>query len=790
MTDQPIGPAASGPDDADNRIDLRKFLDPESLADIERAMREAAELTESGHASSTIGTVAEPTLDGAAPVVGFIESQRDEDDDEPTGWWQQERRAVLPPAFADPETARRTLLQARAIAWNRTQFHGLRTPVYAARATWVAMYGAWTLRGDAVHYLFAGEYVRPIKDAKKAKNDGLVETLRDARSAKIGERFKSKRAITGLVGGGLYVTAMLVTASIGEWIVAGPMMTAVAGLCGVAGYRARREQAEQAGAAPFTLLDTIPQERQELSDERLTNALRAVGILKKDEEVRPVGLIGREKTGDVTAEIATIDLPAGVTAKKCAAALVEIAGALGIDQVQLDIQQAGPAGRVSFWVADRDPFATSRPSPLLEVRAVLDAWKDGIPVAFTKRGQAIRIKVKDSSYLIGGMTRAGKGIAIMSLVLGALFDTRIKVRFFDGKESGEYNRLAPMLHTFVKGDPKRLAEFLRVMVGEMKRRMHILGKLGKAKLSPDLLELLGGLELFIVDEVASYTDIDAIKLFLLESGDDETKPEDLRDAIIGSFNLLSSKGAAAGMILVLSTQMPEVAVIPSRLRSNVTSKWAMKTESAQHSNNILGGGMSGTANAADIPLEQRGRGILMTPDIGIVENRSFFIDDEAGEVEQLAKVAYAIREAAKVLPGDQADQVEEELYRLTGMSSVAGGIGEDVGIIVAGRAAGVHGILAAMLAAFEQAGNPDRMGRDALVAALVAADPEQWGPLQQDTPSKTGTALKKVIDAQLAADAETEARKPRELSSKEWSAGGKDRGYLLDDVRAAAGIAP
>ncbi len=789
MTDMPIGPAASGPDDAD-RIDLRKFLDPESLADIERAMRDAAELTETGHASSTIGTLTEPTLEGAAPVVGFIESQRDEDDEEATGWWQQELRAVLPPAFADPETARRTLLQARAVAWNRVKFHGLRTPVYTARATWVAMYGSWALRGDVIHYLFAGEYVRPIKDAKKAKNDGLVETLRDARSAKIGERFKSKRAIAGLAGGGLYVTAMLVTAALGEWIVAGPMISAVAAVCGVAGYRARKAQAVEAGAAPFSLLDTIPQEQQELTDERLVSALRAVNILKKDEEVRPVGLIGREKVGGVVAEIATVDLPPGVTAKKCAASLVEIAGALGIDQVQLDIQQAGPAGRVSFWVADKDPFASSRPSPLLETRAVLDAWKDGIPVAFTKRGAAIKVKVKDSSYLIGGMTRAGKGIAIMSLVLGALFDPRIKVRFFDGKESGEYNRLAPMLATFVKGNPKRLAEFLRVMVGEMKRRMHILGKLGKAKLSPDLLEMLGGLELCIVDEVAGYTDIEAIKLALAEEGDDETKPEDLRDAIIGSFNLLSSQGAAAGMILVLSTQMPEVAVIPSRLRSNVTSKWAMRTESAQHSNNILGGGMSGTANAADIPLEQRGRGILMTPDIGIVENRSFFIDDEAGEVEQITKAVYVLREGLGILPGDKDDQVEEELYRLTGMSSVAGGIGEDVGIIVAGRAAGVRGILAAMLAVFEAAGNPDRMGRDALVAALVAADPEKWGPLQQDTPSKTGTALKKVIDAQLAADADTEARKPRELSSKEWSAGGKDRGYLLDDVRAAAGIAP
>ncbi|MFJ4674170.1 FtsK/SpoIIIE domain-containing protein [Kitasatospora purpeofusca] len=787
MTDQPIGPASFGPDDAPNdRIDLSKYFDAEHLAELEQAMWEAAQLTETGHDNSTIGTLREPVAE--APVLGFVEPQQM--DDEERGWWEREMLAILPPAFADTETARRTLLQARAVAWNRTKFHGLRSPIYAVRATWVAMYGAWTLTSNSVHYLFAGEYVDSIRQARASRDDVLIETLRDARSRKINERFRSKRAIAGMAGGGIYVTAMLVTAAIGEWMVAGPMVMAAAALCGITGFRTRRAQAVEAGDAPFTILDQQPEQHQELTDERLTNALRAVGLLKAGDELRPVGLIGREKIGGVTAEIATVDLPTHVTAKKVASMLVEIAGALHIDQVQLDIQQAGPAGRVSFWVADKDPFADSRRSPLLEVRAVLDAWKDGIPVAFSKRGHAIKVKIKDSSFLIGGMTRAGKGIAIMSLVLGALFDMRIKVRFFDGKESGEYNRLAPMLNTFVKGDPRRLAAFLAVEVAEMKRRMHLLGKMGKAKLSPEILAEIGGLELVIVDEFASYTDLEAIKLHLAEVGDDETKPEDLRDAIIGSFNLLSSQGAAGGIILVLSTQMPEVAVIPSRLRSNVTSKWAMRTESAQHSNNILGGGMSGTANAALIPLEQRGRGILMTPDIGIVENRSFFIDDEAGEVEMVAKVAYALREAAGVLPGDVEDQVEEQLYRLTGMSSVAGGIGEDVGIIVRGRKAGVRGIISAMLAVFENAGNPDRLTTTDLVAALIAADPEQWGGLQKDTPSKTGSAVKDAIEAQLLADAETEARAPRKLASKEWSKDGGGRGYLLAHVREAAGLAP
>ena len=787
MTDQPTGAAPSGPDDDDNVIDIRQFLHAQSLDDIEKAMQLAAQDTESGHPGASVGTLKEPVSEDAAPVMGFIEPQVEDDED--LGWWQRELRGVLPEAFANREAAALTLRQARAVAWNQTQFHGLRSPIYAVRAGGVVVYGGHVMARDVLHFLLAREYTRPIKDAKRTANDSAVEILRASRQDVVRARFRSKRVIAGLSTGSLYVGSLLATAALDDWIVAGPMATLVAAAFGLVGYRARREQHAENGER-FTLVSQQDQQDAPLTDDRLVDALRAVGILKSDQTVRPVGFIGREKTGEVTAEIATVDLPQGIPAKRCAAKLDEIAAALGVDQIQLDIQQAGPANRVSFWLADRDPFADSRPSPLMSQRTPLDAWRDGIPVSFTKRGKAIRIKVKDSSYLIGGMTRAGKGIAIMSLVLGALFDMNVKVRFFDGKESGEYNGIAPMLNTFVKGDPLRLLAFLRVMVAEMKRRAHVLGKMGKAKLSPELLAAVGGLELVIVDELAGYTDIEAIRMWLLAAGDEETKPEAIRDAIIGALNVIAAQAASLGIILVLSTQMPEVAVVPSRLRSNVTSKWAMRTESGTHSNNILGGGMSTVANAADIPLSQRGRGILMTPEIGLVENRSFFIDDEAGEVDLIAQVVYDLRKAAKALPHDVADGVEDALFEATGMSSVAGGIGEAVGIIEAGKAAGVRGLLALLLEAFENAGDPEKMTSGELVQALAQLDPATWSGVAGGSPGAIGTALAKAISEQLQADADLERRKPRELTSKEWTKGGRGRGYYLADVRAAAGLAP
>ncbi|MDQ0797662.1 hypothetical protein QFZ58_006150 [Streptomyces sp. B1I3] len=82
---------------------------------------------------------------------------------------------------------------------------------------------------------------------------------------------------------------------------------------------------------------------------------------------------------------------------------------------------------------------------------------------------------------------------------------RIRVRLFDGKGTGEYVGIAESLDTFVRRNPERLLQFLKALAIELERRTEVLVDLGVSKATEELLEQLGGIELVIVDELATYT---------------------------------------------------------------------------------------------------------------------------------------------------------------------------------------------------------------------------------------------------------------------------------------------
>jgi S-DNA-T family DNA segregation ATPase FtsK/SpoIIIE len=153
----------------------------------------------------------------------------------------------------------------------------------------------------------------------------------------------------------------------------------------------------------------------------------------------------------------------------------------------------------------RDPFDSTVRSPILDRREPLNTWRDGIPLVFDKRGRLVTVTISDYSLLFGGATRSGQGMGVANVLAGALLDPRVRIRLFDGKGTGEYVPHAPVLHTFVRRNPRRLRDFLRVEVEEMHRRTDLLVELGLSKLTEDVIEKVGGIELVIVDELATYT---------------------------------------------------------------------------------------------------------------------------------------------------------------------------------------------------------------------------------------------------------------------------------------------
>ncbi|MCT9092877.1 hypothetical protein N4G70_28990 [Streptomyces sp. ASQP_92] len=417
----------------------------------------------------------------------------------------------------------------------------------------------------------------------------------------------------------------------------------------------KREQPEQ----PFRQREFNAPPPPALTVKELEDALRAIGEVRGEEQLQILAVPQRDTDGNTTV---VFDLPPRTTVAELKKKLPRLAGALGRDVSMVDVEKAGTEARSSLWLTDQDPFAATRPSPLLKKPAQLDAWKDGVPVGWNKRGITINLAINNQSFVIAGTSRSGKGVGASNLVVGSSFDPRINLRIVAGKQNAEWNPYAKtgVAATYFKPDPARLLALLKALLADKDRRELALNDLGKSKLVAPILDQIGGLEVVVIDELATYT----------RPG----KP--LREEILEALIELSAVALGAGIILVLITQYPEVDVIPQALSANLGAKWAMRVENATQSNAILGAGQAGAGrDASKFDPPRPGFGWLVNPFAGVTDlARSFDLDeDERGEISMLLEKAAKIRESAGRLAGQWEDPIEQHLLNATGLSSAAGG---------------------------------------------------------------------------------------------------------------------
>lgn len=492
-------------------------------------------------------------------------------------------------------------------------------------------------------------------------------------------RLKKKATRIGMAAGGAFASMPLTATAIeaaahGQFTVIG-LLTAGAGY---GWYLVSRPFADgQPAPAPTTeaqLAAPVDLEKPELpagvrefnappppalTVQQLEEALRKVGMVKGDDQLAILAVPQREKDGNTTV---VFDLPAGQKVTTLQQKIEEFAGAIGRDSTMVDIQKAGSAVRTSLWITDRDPFEDTRPSPLIKGAGQIDAFKDGVPVGWGKRGNTIKLPISISNIAIGGGTRSGKGVGASNLAVGSTFDPRINLRIVAGKNNGEWDPYAKagVASTYFKPNPARLLALLQALLADKDRREAELGKLGKSKLVAPVIDQIGGMELLIIDELATYT----------RPG----KP--LAEEILEALVLLASVAAGAGIILAIITQYPGVDVFPTELAVNFTTKWAMRVDTAQQSNAILGAGSSGMGrDASKFDPPRPGLGWLVNPFAGLTDKaRSFDVDeDERGEITTLLERSAKLRQQAGRLAGQWEDPIEKHLLNATGLSSAAGG---------------------------------------------------------------------------------------------------------------------
>lgn len=380
-----------------------------------------------------------------------------------------------------------------------------------------------------------------------------------------------------------------------------------------------------------------------------------LGTGKDVEDMRLASPILNEGNGWST----VLQLPPGQRARKAIGKEPDFASALGVGETQVVFDLVpSHAGRLSVYVAKEDPFLRVYPSPLIGRSEPVDFWA-GIPVGVNGRGRNEVLRLVDASLLVAGEPRAGKTVATNTIIAAASLAVTPRLHLFDGKGAGDHRPWRRIAHTAVKRDPARLKRHLQRMVVEMERRFDLLDAAGAGtKLTPDLCRTLGvDIELTIVDETRYYL----------------TGP--LGDDITGLAVDISSRGPAAGVLLVLATQRMTTDAIPGPLKGTCSLRWAMRCPDSTASNAVLGPGAVGKGfDASSISRAHRGVGILDADGAEPTMMRSFLLDD--GDLAGIAEAAYRLRDAAGTLPGGATVDDEDDV-----MPAVLAALGDADGLL-------------------------------------------------------------------------------------------------------------
>ena len=455
---------------------------------------------------------------------------------------------------------------------------------------------------------------------------------------------RQRRQRVALAGAGVTTAAGIAT-----WLTIGPaaIIAAVALILAVAGAVERTRRTDTPTDGAHAALGTHP------GSKAVRHALAAARLGKAD-QIRVIGPVTRTNG----AWEATIELPPGTTYKAAARRRGEVAGAIGVDEVQVALDPVrGHAGRVRLWVADEDPMQGERVvNPLTLVRdGRVNFWRDKLFAGRDVRGREVAFRMVERSYLIGGEPGGGKSVASNNVLAFFFLDPRVRVYLADGKFGFDLMVWEPMAAGVqTDRDPEAMLPFLEEIQAEMDRRYDLLRKLGTPK---------------ITEEIAKRHDLHPIVLHIDEvqywtAGPDKR----LNDRIMVLLADLVGRGRAAGIITGVITQRPAAEVVPTRLRDILSIRWALRCTSPAASDTILGSGWSGRGYSASLfEPDQRGAGYILAEGSTPVQTRAAFIDPDRGELQAIADRAYDLRREAGTLP---ATTDRPEIRLLTTILSV------------------------------------------------------------------------------------------------------------------------
>jgi S-DNA-T family DNA segregation ATPase FtsK/SpoIIIE len=422
---------------------------------------------------------------------------------------------------------------------------------------------------------------------------------------------------------------------------------------------------------PIVTAATLPATVQAPNQDVITRALGSLGIAGIDRWLRDGRALNfpspvREDGPGWRAEV---DLPYGVTAAQVIERREQLASGLRrpLGAVWPEPVTHEHAGRVELWVGRVD-VAKSRQGPWPLLRAGQADVFAPVPFGTDVRGRTVKVPLVYHNWLLGSIPRQGKTAAVRVLACACALDPLTEMWVHELKGSGDLDPLERVSHRFVSGvDDESIAyaaESLRLLRAEIMRRTERLKGLDRA-VCPDKR---------VTREIGAKR---SPKLWPLACVIDEAQnlfadPEHGKAAGLDA-EFIIKIGPAFGVFLVIATQRPDKASLPTGVSGNVSTRFCLKVTGQVENDMILGTSAykNGLRSTTFRPGIDAGIGYLVgagpTPQVV----RTFYLN--MADAERVAARARALREAAGTVTG-HATGTEDEGPRdvLTDVLSVFG----------------------------------------------------------------------------------------------------------------------
>jgi DNA segregation ATPase FtsK/SpoIIIE, S-DNA-T family len=572
-----------------------------------------------------------------------------------------QRKPIVPGHWRTREAAREHVKLALVRHGHSAAYHGVRLPAYLALTAWWALIGLVSTAGR----LLAWWHVPDLhKLEHQAAADGLLSD--HLRIHKAGRDVRTARGFILAACGAGVVGAILFLSLAPPWVWAAPAVVALP-LLARAGRPAHK---------PIVTAATLPATVQAPSQDVITRALGSLGIAGIDRWLRD----GRELVfpspvrEDGPGWRAEVDLPYGCTATQVIERREQLASGLRrpLGAVWPEPVTSEHAGRLELWVGRVD-VAKARQAPWPLLRGGQADLFAPVPFGTDVRGRTVAVKLMYGNALLGAIPRQGKTAAVRVLACAAALDPLAEMWVHELKGSGDLDPLERVAHRFVSGvDDESIgyaAESLHLLRAEIMRRTERLKALDR-ELCPDKR---------VTRQIAAQRQLRLRPIVaVIDEAQNLFAHAQHGKAAGADAEFIIKIGPAFGVILVIATQRPDKASLPTGVSGNVSIRFCLKVMGQVENDMILGtsaykNGLRATTFRAEIDA---GLGYLLGAGPAPAVVRTFYLDMRAAE--RVAIRARALREAAGTLTGHAAEQDGEAARDV--LSDILAVFGTDAGL--------------------------------------------------------------------------------------------------------------